>query len=156
MRTAVLLALLAVLAPAPPATNEQLKERLRQTETAFAKTMADRDHAAFASFLADDTIFMGRATLRGKAAVAAAWKRFYEGPKAPFSWRPERVEVQDSGTLGMTSGPVYDENGQRSGTFNSVWRREADGRWRIVFDIGCPSCEAPASPAPTPTPSPAR
>jgi ketosteroid isomerase-like protein len=93
---------------------------------------------------------MGRTTQRGKTAVAAAWKRFYEGPKAPFSWRPERVEVLDSGTLGMTSGPVFDEAGRRTGTFNSVWRREADGKWRIIFDIGCPSCEA------TPTPPPSR
>jgi len=148
-----MLAVLAGLAPAPRATNEQLAEQLRQTETAFAKTMADRDHAAFTSFLAAETVFMGRTTLRGKATVAAAWKRYYEGPQAPFSWKPDRVEVLDSGTLGMTSGPVFGETGQRSGTFNSVWRREKDGQWRIVFDIGCPSCEAAATPPPTPSPS---
>ena len=145
MRTVIGAALLAALASAgsaAPPGNEDLREQLRQTETAFAKTMADRDHAGFASFLADETVFMGRTALRGKAAVAAAWKRFYEAPKAPFSWKPERVEVLDSGGLGMTSGPVYDESGQRSGTFNSVWRREADGKWRIIFDIGCPPCGA--------------
>ena len=144
MKTALGVALLAVLASAvsaAPPGNEDLREQLRQAETAFAKTMADRDHAGFTSLLANETVFMGRSTLRGKAAVAAAWKGFYEGPKAPFSWKPERVEVLDSGALGMTSGPVYDENGQRSGTFNSVWRREADGKWRIVFDIGCPPCD---------------
>jgi ketosteroid isomerase-like protein len=145
MKTALGVALLAVLASAAsaaPPGNEDLREQLRQAETAFAKTMADRDHAGFTSFLADETVFMGRSTLRGKPAVAAAWKAFYDGPKAPFSWKPERVEVLDSGALGMTSGPVYDENGQRSGTFNSVWRREADGKWRIIFDIGCPPCGA--------------
>jgi len=152
MRTVLLLAAVAGLAPAPRATNEQLTEQLRQTESAFAKTMADRDHVAFMSFLADETVFMGRTTLRGKAAVGAAWKRYYDGPKAPFSWKPERVEVLDSGTLGMTSGPVFDGNGQRTGTFNSVWRRDQDGRWRIVFDIGCPSCEATPSPTPSPPP----
>ena len=151
MKAAVLLAGLAGLASG--ATNEPFAEQLRQTETAFAKTMADRDHAAFTSFLADETVFMGRTTLRGKAAVAAAWKRYYDGPQAPFSWKPDRVEVLDSGTLGMTSGPVFDEAGLRVGTFNSVWRRDPDGRWRIVFDIGCPSCEATAAPSPTPTPS---
>jgi ketosteroid isomerase-like protein len=46
----------------------------------------------------------------------------------------------------MTSGPVYDETGKRTGTFNSVWRREKDGQWRIVFDIGCPPCSPPAGP----------
>ena len=149
MSTAILLAALSVLAP--PAAKEtldnaELKEQLRKTEAAFAKTMADRDHAAFVSHLADETVFMGRTILRGKAAVAEAWKPFYEGPTAPFSWSPERVEVLDSGTLGMTSGPVLDEKGRRTGTFNSVWRREKDGQWRINFDIGCPPCAPPAGP----------
>jgi ketosteroid isomerase-like protein len=149
MRVAVLLALLAGLATGSSAAtldDAELKEQVRKTEAAFAKTMADRDHAGFTSFLADETVFLGRTTLRGKAAVADAWKRFYEGPQAPFSWAPERVEVLDSGTLGMTSGPVYDETGKRTGTFNSVWRREKDGQWRIVFDIGCPPCSPPAGP----------
>jgi ketosteroid isomerase-like protein len=141
---------MASLSRAATPGNAELAEQLRQTESAFAKTMADRDHAAFTSFLADETVFMGRTTLRGRAAVAAAWKRYYDGARAPFSWKPERVEVLDSGRLGMTSGPVYDENGQRTGTFNSVWRRERDGRWRIVFDIGCPPCEATPSPTPSP------
>jgi ketosteroid isomerase-like protein len=149
MRIAVLLALLAGLATASSAEtldNAELKEQVRKTEAAFAKTMVDRDHAAFTSFLADETVFLGPTILRGKAAVAEAWKRFYEGPTAPFAWGPERVEVLDSGTLGMTTGPVLDETGKRTGTFNSVWRREKDGKWRIVFDIGCPPCAPPAGP----------
>jgi ketosteroid isomerase-like protein len=141
--------------PGPAAeSNQELQEQVRKTEIAFAKTMADRDHAAFTSFLADETVFMGREITRGKPAVAAAWKRFYEGPDAPFSWQPDRVEVLDSGTLGMSSGPVHDPSGKRIGTFNSVWRREADGRWRIVFDIGCPPCDAAPSPGPSPSGKP--
>jgi ketosteroid isomerase-like protein len=125
---------------ASAATTEELAQELRQTEVAFARTMADRDHAAFASFLADETVFFGRGVLRGKTAVAQAWKRYYEGAAAPFSWTPESVEVLDSGALGFSSGPVLDASGKRIGTFNSVWRREADGKWRIVFDKGCPPC----------------
>ena len=123
------------------ATNAELKEEVRQAETAFAKTMADRDHAAFASFLATETVFFGRGVLRGKAAVADAWKAFYAEKAAPFSWGPDSVEVLDSGELGMTSGPVFDPSGKRVGTFNSVWRKETDGKWRIIFDKGCPPCD---------------
>ena len=115
-----------------------LRQQVIDTETAFAKTMADRDHAAFASYLADDTVwFAGRGPLRGKAAVAESWKRFYEGPQAPFSWRPARVEVLDSGELALSSGPVFDPEGKPVGEFNSVWHREAPGVWRIIFDKGC-------------------
>ena len=134
--------------PAEAATLEELKGELRSTETAFAKTMADRDHAAFASFLANETVFFGRDVLRGKTAVAEAWKHLYEGAAAPFSWAPDSAEVLDSGELGFTSGPVFDPSGKRVGTFNSVWRREKDGKWRIVFDNGCPPCDCGAAPKP--------
>lgn len=130
-------------------TSEELREQVRKTEAAFAKTMADRNHAAFASFLADEAVFFGRAPLRGKAKVAEAWKPFYQAKDAPFSWAPDSVEVLDSGTLGMSSGPVFDPTGKRTGTFNSVWRREKDGSWKIVFDKGCPPCDC-AAPSPKP------
>lgn len=118
-----------------------LAAQVGAVERAFANTMADRDHAAFVSFLSDDTVFMPDGQpQRGKPAVAAAWKRFYEAPQAPFSWEPDRVEVLDSGALAMSSGPVRDPQGNRVGTFNSVWRRDAGGAWKIVFDKGCPPC----------------
>lgn len=119
---------------------------LRATEEAFARTMADRDHQAFVSFLAEDTVFFGqRGEIRGRQAVADAWKPLYEMPDAPFSWQPESATVLDSGALGLTSGPVLAPDGSRIGTFNSVWRREADGGWKVVFDRGCPACECPAA-----------
>lgn len=141
---------LLVAAPSLRAeTSDELNEQVRKTEIAFARTMADRDHPAFTKFLAEDTIWLGRGVMRGSKAVALGWKRFYEGKEAPFSWEPERVEVNDSGTLGLSTGPVRDPAGKRIGTYNSIWRRGADGKWTIIFDNGCPPCECPAaSPAP--------
>jgi len=123
-------------------TNAELKEQVRRAETGFAKTMADRNHAAFASFLSSEAVFFsGAAALRGARQVADGWKRFFEGAAAPFSWEPDQVEVLDSGTLAMSSGPVKDPAGKRIGTFNSVWRRESNGQWKIVIDKGCPPCD---------------
>ncbi|HEX9736431.1 MAG TPA: hypothetical protein VGG06_31080 [Thermoanaerobaculia bacterium] len=43
-----------------------LQQQVADTERSFAKTMADRDHAAFVSFLAAETVFLpGSGTLRG-------------------------------------------------------------------------------------------
>lgn len=133
-----------------PASRSAAEDQVHATELAFATTMADRDHAAFASFLADDTVFFGGGEpLRGRAAVAAAWKRFFEGASAPFSWRPERVAVLGSGDLALSTGPVFDPSGARISTFNSVWKRRPDGTWTIIFDIGCPPCAQQARAAQT-------
>lgn len=118
----------------------ELAAQVRNAENAFAKTVADRDLEAFASFIAEDAFFFGKEGLRGKKAVVAAWKEFYEGKRAPFSWRAETVEVLDSGTLAFSSGPVFDPQGQRTATFNSVWRREPNGQWKVVFDKGTCVC----------------
>ena len=138
------LALLAALGcahAAPKPSPEALRQEVFETERAFAKTMADRDHAAFASFLAAETVFFaGEKPLRGAATVAAHWKSYYEGPAAPFSWEPEQVEVLPSGTLALSTGPVRDPAGKLIGTFTSIWRCEGPGRWRIVFDRGGPAC----------------
>lgn len=138
-----LVLLLAAAVSAQP--DSSLTEQVRRTEMAFAKTMADRDHAGFTWFLAKEAIFVSpNRVLRGAKEVAAGWKRFYEGPQAPFSWAPEQVQVLDSGTLAFSSGPVRDASGKRVGTFNSIWRREAGGKWKIVIDHGCPPCDCVA------------
>lgn len=134
--------LAATAAPSSPRDVDDAQQQVMATERAFAKTMADRDHAAFAAFLAKEAVFFsGEKPLHGSETVAAWWKRYYEKPTAPFSWEPEQVEVLESGTLALSSGPVRDPSGNLVGTFTSIWRRE-DGRWRIVFDKGNPVCPA--------------
>jgi len=139
----------ALLAPALAGadTTAELAAQVKAAETAFAQAMAARNLDAFAIHVADDALFFGKTdVLRGKAAVVQGWKKFFEGPDAPFSWAPERVEVLDTGTLALSTGPVRNPAGATIGTFNSIWRRDADGRWRVVFDKGCPVCEPPAKP----------
>jgi ketosteroid isomerase-like protein len=123
-----------------PSTRAQFPgEELGAVESAFAATMADRDLDAFADFLDEEAVFFsGPVELRGAEAVKRAWAPFFSAESAPFSWRPETVAVLDSGMLGLTSGPVFDPEGNRIGTFNSIWRLDADGVWKIVFDRGCP------------------
>ena len=118
-----------------------LRQQVMDTERAFAKSMADRDHAAFTSYLADDAIFFsGDSSVRGKSAVAAQWKPFFDGKDAPFSWEPDQVQVLDSGDLALSTGPVRDPAGNVVGHFNSIWRRVAPDGWRIVFDKGSTVC----------------
>jgi ketosteroid isomerase-like protein len=117
--------------------GEAAKQQVAATERAFAKTMADRDLKAFGSYLSQDTVFFsGPKPLHGPQAVVDFWKRFYEKPQAPFSWEPSVVEVTADGTLGLSSGPVFDPQGKLFGCYSSIWRQEAPGVWKIVFDRG--------------------
>ena len=128
----------------PGSAVADLRAAVFEVERAFAATMAERDHAAFTAMIADEAIFFaGSEPLRGRAAVAAAWAGFFAGPEAPFSWAPDQVEVLASGTLALSTGPVFDADGAVTARFQSIWRREPSGDWRIVFDRGYPVCEPP-------------
>jgi kynurenine formamidase/ketosteroid isomerase-like protein len=120
----------------------QVMQQVKDTEQAFAATMEDRDFEAFTAFLSDEAIFFsGEKPLRGKQQISDAWQHFYQEPGAPFSWMPETVVVLDSGNLALSSGPVLDPEGSLIARFNSIWRLDPDGEWRIVFDKGSDVCE---------------
>ena len=119
-------------------------KRVADAERSFAGTMAKRDAVGFSAHISEEAIFMGSSdtprVLRGRAAIVEGWKQFFDGPTAPFSWEPDIAEVLDSGTMALTSGPVSDPAGKMIGRFNSIWRLEPDGRWRVLFDRGAPVC----------------
>ena len=124
------------------ANVDELSKKVADVERAFAATMVDRDHAAFASFLSEEAVFIsGPEILRGRQAVADNWKVYFTGPEPPFSWAPETVSVLESGKLAISSGPVWNAEGKRMATFTSIWRQEARGEWRIVFDKGTRYCD---------------
>jgi ketosteroid isomerase-like protein len=119
---------------------DEASRQVMATEQAFAKTMADRNFQAFASFLSPEAVFFSGSQInRGADAVADAWQPYFVGSKAPFSWRPDHVEVLPSGKLALSTGPVYQDH-VVVGRFNSIWRLEAPNTWHIVFDKGEAVC----------------
>lgn len=142
MRSRLILLLVVCLAAAAIAgvlrrVPHDEREEVRAHELALAATMAARDFDGFAELLAGDAVLIGKGgAWRGKPAIMRAWRRLYDGDQAPFAWMPDMVEVAGSGTLGYASGPVFAPDGRETGTFHSVWRLEAPGRWRLVFARG--------------------
>jgi ketosteroid isomerase-like protein len=124
------------------ATPPDAAANVKAAETAFAGAFADRDQARFFAFVADDATFLGpKATLSGKPKVIETWSGFFKDAKAPFSWRPERVAVNAAGDIGLSVGPIFDPAGKQIGNFSSVWRKQADGSWKVIFDgPGAPVC----------------
>lgn len=116
---------------------EKMEAEVAKIENAFAKTMADRDFDAFQSFVDPDTVFWSDGKpLRGAIAVANAWKPLYESGNAPFSWKSETVLVNPDGRIAFSTGPVMNTDGKVYAYFNSVWRKNDAGEWKIIFDKG--------------------
>lgn len=120
---------------------EDIEKEVFDTESAFAKTMADRDLKAFQSFIAEDAVFWGGSeALRGKDNIVAVWKDYYEDDEAPFAWKPETVMVVASGNLAFSTGPVWNSENGIYAYYNSVWRKSEGGKWQIVTDKGQKYC----------------
>ena len=135
-------------APAQVDDRGARAEQVRQAELAFAKSVMDDRPELFAAHLDEHAVFVGSSGVtRGKAAVVEAWKGYFGDKRPFFEWHPEIVELSGDGELGLSRGPwTYRGTGsdgqpvEASGTFNSVWRRQPDGSWRVVFDAGCGAC----------------
>lgn len=132
-------------AAAAPLSPDAAATAARAAEIAFAATMAARDFDAFAGHIADDAVFInGTEPLRGKPAILAYWKRFYDGAEAPLAWAPEIVEASGDGGIAWSEGPVTFPDGTSTMRYQSVWRRDRDSVWRVVFDQGHAVCARPA------------
>jgi len=146
MKTTLAL-LAALLLPSGAALAADPVGEVRDAETAFARAFADRDAARFSTFLAEDTTFLSPpAVMKGPNQVMAKWLGYLLPKEAPFSWKPEHVAVNGDGTLGFSTGPVFDPKGTQIAVYTSVWIKQKN-RWKILFDgPGCPVAP-PATPA---------
>ena len=127
-----------------------MTDDVRCREIAFSQSVENRDIVLFESFLDDDARFVGSSVDRGPNEISAAWQVFFSDDGPLIKWRPQFVEVLEEGTLALTRGPyrmiTKDPDGspvEHWGTFNSVWRKNADGEWQIIFDAGSDAATPP-------------
>jgi ketosteroid isomerase-like protein len=119
------------------------KMLLFDLEARFAKDVLARGGAAFADWFAEDGVALsnGAAPAIGKVAIAksANWD-----PKVyQLTWTPTDAMMGPSGDMGYTwghfEGHSKDANGNpvtTSGRYMTIWRKGADGQWKVVLDAG--------------------
>ena len=126
-----------------PNNREAFRNEIINTERDFEKAARDKGiKEAFYSF-ADENAVIKRGNdslITGKENI----KNFYSKPvfrEAEVTWKPDFTDVSADGTLGYTYGKYIwkskDKNGRRTefrGVFHTVWKRQADGTWRYVWD----------------------
>jgi len=134
----------------PITAMADVTDDVRCHEVGFSRSVETKDIAAFQAFIDADARFVSGTVTRGIADISTAWGVFFSDNAPKMKWRPQFIEVLDDGTLALSRGPyrmiVQGPDGtvtEHWGTFNSVWRKQDDGSWKIIFDAGNESDEAP-------------
>ena len=124
--------------------TEAEKEKLLQTDIEFAQFSVNQGAAeAFNEYLTEDALQLpaGNNPVQGVNNI-------YNGMKDNQSnytldWSPRYAEVAKSGELGYTWGTYSlaykDKNGEEQksyGKYLNIWKKQANGNWRVAVDIG--------------------
>ncbi len=119
-------------------------QEMVKTEQAFSK-MAEEKNArdAFLAFIADDGLLFRPGAVNGKKwMLEHPVPPSSSGKKPLLAWQPAFAGMAASGDLGFTTGPweakedIKDEKPQGYGHFMTVWKKQADGSWKFVVDLG--------------------
>jgi ketosteroid isomerase-like protein len=140
---AIASALLAIACATSPALDRD-HQALVAAERAFARHAEDTDvRTAFLAAFAEDGIWMTPTPMRLRDAYAA--RPAPADPRAVrWEWAPVASGIASSGDFGFTSGPSTfslrdGSRPPRHGAYLSVWKRDAQRRWRVVLDAGITS-----------------
>ena len=117
-------------------------QEMVQTEQAFSRMAAEKNtRDAFMEFIADDGLLFRPTAVNGK-------KWMNEHPMPPsdkhplLAWQPAFARMAAAGDLGFTTGPwelkedVKDEKPSAYGHFVTLWKKQPDGKWKFVVDLG--------------------
>ena len=146
----VLIGSAGVFAHEAAADVEAAKRAIKLADLELAKAVADRSLQSFVSMVDDDAVFFGKDVSRGKDAVSKAWLPFFTDRNLFLKWHPNEVYVWSSADLGYSIGEYErigkDKSGNPEtaiGNYVSIWRKQPDGKWKIVLDIGTPGTPQP-------------
>lgn len=122
------------------------KEDMMAADKAFSDmSVAKGPHASFLAYMADDVRLYDGATppIIGKAAVADYYAKNPQSPDDRLEWTPLEADASPDGVLGFTRGTwIYTGKNadgsaaKATGYYVTEWKRQADGQYKFVLDIG--------------------
>jgi ketosteroid isomerase-like protein len=129
----LLLLLAARLAAGAPSA-----QTIVDNERAFERAAIEHGtRAGFLEYLAESAVILAPQPVPGRASTESQ-----PAPGSPLRWRPDLAQISGGGDFGWASGPFLsyahstDELPVAAGHYLTVWRREADGGWRVALDGG--------------------
>ncbi len=154
---ALLLFASACTQPPQPDTRAADEAAVRDADAQWSKTAGSGDVDGTVSYYVDDASLLppNAPIANGKQAIRAMWASLLV-PGTTISWDASKVEVARSGDLATVMGTYQDSMKDPQGNpvndrgkFVEVWKKQADGKWKVVADIfnsDLPPAAAPAEP----------
>jgi ketosteroid isomerase-like protein len=132
-----------------PAVSKQL-ESLLQVDRNFDKDVAEKGVEAWVSYFANDSKMFraGGIITEGKDEIRTLMTPVFATPGFSLRWEPISGDIAKSGDLGYTYGistaKTLDKDGKEQihiGKYVTIWKKQSDGSWKAVLDIGTGSAQ---------------
>jgi uncharacterized protein (TIGR02246 family) len=130
-----------------PDTRTADEAAIRAASQEWSNAASGRDLEKAVSFYADDATYNppGAPLAAGKDAIRKVWANVVAIPGGNLRWETTKVEVARSGDLAYDTGAYTltknDASGKpvtTKGKYVVVWKKQADGKWKVIQDIDNP------------------
>jgi ketosteroid isomerase-like protein len=134
---------LPITRPTVSASPKATPEMLKQLEAEFMKAAAEKGSKGYMSYYANDAVELpnNNPIIHGKRNIAETMG-FLDDKTNHLRWMPVGADISASGDLGYTYGnyefesPGQDGPQTEFGKYTSIWKKQADGSWQVVLDMG--------------------
>jgi ketosteroid isomerase-like protein len=138
-------ALVALLLPgcAPPDNRAADEAAIRAADLAWSGMAESGNLEGYLAVLLDDAIMLGpnQAMITDRDLIRKTTAEMFGMPGFSLKWQPTRVEAARSGDLGYSLGTYEFSGGLPDGTpitdrgkYATVWKKQADGSWKVALD----------------------
>ena len=128
----------------PADTKSAIEQALRDLDAQWSAAAGSKDLEKTISFYSEDAIVLptNAPAATTKDAIRNTWRDLLASPGLAISWKTTKVEVAKSGDIAYTTGTyelaMNDASGKPindRGKYVEVWKKQADGKWKVAIDI---------------------
>ncbi|HEV2750331.1 MAG TPA: nuclear transport factor 2 family protein [Gemmatimonadales bacterium] len=117
---------------------------LQDADRAFDRATSERRLEGWVEYFAEDgAMLRPGGAVTGRAAIREHMSPVLRDSSFTLRWQPTRSDVGAAGDLGYTVGryearrrDVKGAANVRTGTYLTIWKKQADGSWKVVLDTG--------------------
>ena len=124
---------------APTATapsQAALEAAIREADAAWEKAVEAKSIDQTLAFYDAEAVTAGPAMFpaRGLPAFRENWLKLFARPDFALTWKSDKVAVSESATVAYSTGTWSMSGPSENGPYLAVWRKQADGQWKVLID----------------------